>query len=212
MFEKERQIMVDYQLKKRGIEDDRILDVMFQVPRHLFIPEASRAMAYGDFSIPIGQGQTISQPYVVAKMIDLLGPSFEDKVLEIGSGSGYVIAILSKMSKKIIGVERIPALVEESKKKLKELKINNARIIEGDGSIGAIHYQPFTKILVSAACPEIPEDLISQLKMNGTIVIPIGDRVKQKIVKAIKTPKGLKIEQYDDCSFVPLIGKAGFKI
>lgn len=211
MFEKERETMVEYQLKRRGITNDKVLHAMFQIPRHKFIPEVSTPMAYGDFAVPIGQAQTISQPYIVAKMIELLDPMFEDKILEVGSGSGYVVALLSKMCNKVIGVERIPALIEESRKKLKDLKITNAGVVEGDGSMGAIHYQPFNKIIVSAACPEIPEDLVSQLKMNGIIVVPVGDRMKQKIIKATKTPKGLITEEYDQCSFVPLMGKGGFK-
>jgi len=211
MFEKERQTMVEYQLKKRGITNDRVLTAMNVVPRHIFIPEVSRVMAYGDFAVPIGQAQTISQPYIVAKMLELLDPQFEDKILEVGSGSGYVVALLSKLCTKVIGVERIPTLVTESRAKLKELKITNAGIVEGDGSLGVIHYQPFSKIIVSAACPEIPEDLVTQLKMNGTLIIPIGDRMKQKIIKATKTPKGLKLDECGDCSFVPLMGQAGFK-
>lgn len=212
MYEKERESMVEFQLKKRGIENPYILEVMRMVPRHEFIPEVSKPMAYGDFAVPIGQGQTASQPFVVAKMISLLEPRRTDKVLEIGSGLGYAAAILSKMSGKVIGIERIPEFAQKANKNLKLIGAKNARIIVGDGSVGAIHYYPFDKVLISTACPEIPEDIIQQTRNNGIIVAPVGDRMKQKLIRARKTPQGLQIEEHDSVNFVPMLGKKGFQI
>ncbi|MCF7866777.1 protein-L-isoaspartate(D-aspartate) O-methyltransferase [Candidatus Woesearchaeota archaeon] len=212
MYEKERESMVEFQLKKRGIENPYVLEVMRMVPRHEFIPEVSKPMAYGDFAVPIGQGQTASQPYIVAKMIELLEPRRTDKVLEIGSGLGYAAAVLSKLSGKVIGIERIPEFAQKANKNLSMTGSKNARIIVGDGSIGAIHYYPFDRVLISTACPEIPEDIIQQTRNNGIIVAPVGDRMKQKLIRARKTPQGLKIEEHGTVAFVPMLGKKGFQL
>lgn len=212
MYEKERQSMVEQQIVKRGISNETVIHAMTLVPRHIFLPNPQNSLAHGDFAIPIGQGQTISQPYIVAMMLELLDPAKEDKVLEIGSGSGYVSALLSRMCRKVIGIERTEALVEYSKERLKQLKTDNTIILQGDGSLGAIHYQPFDKILVSAALPEIPKTLIDQLKPNGIIVAPVGERMKQKLVKFQKLPNGSTRETYfGECAFVPIIGMHGFQ-
>jgi protein-L-isoaspartate(D-aspartate) O-methyltransferase len=211
MFEKERKIMVDLQLVKRGIKDSEVLRVMNEVPRHLFIPLPSRSLAYADLAIPIGQGQSISQPYIVARMLEILNPQSYERILEIGSGSGYAVALLSKLCDKVIGLEKIPELVEFARKNLQEADVKNARIINIDGSAGAMSYCPYDKILLSAACPKIPEELYVQLKPNGVIVAPVGDRVKQIITKVTKTKKGFVEEKFESCSFVPLLGKNGFK-
>lgn len=211
MFEKERRTMVDLQLIKRGIKNNRVLNVMNEVPRHIFIPISSRNLAYADLPIPIGHAQTISQPFIVARMLELLNPLDYERVLEIGAGSGYVVALLSRMSDKVIGLEKIPELVEDAREHLKEAGITNARIINTDGSAGAIHYCPYDKILISAACQKIPEELLVQLKPNGVVVAPVGDRVKQTLVRATKTGAGFVEERFEQCSFVPLVGKNGFK-
>lgn len=212
MYEKERSSMVEFQLKNRGIENPYVIEVMNTLPRHEFIPEISKSMAYGDFAVPIGQGQTISQPYIVAKFAELAQPRKSDKILEIGTGSGYMAAILAKLAGKVISIERNTKLADQAKKVTKKLGIKNLRVIVGDGSIGAIHYYPFDKIIISAAIPEIPTELIQQLKNNGVIVAPVGDRMKQKITKLIKTPSGIKETTYGECAFVPLLGKNGFKL
>jgi protein-L-isoaspartate(D-aspartate) O-methyltransferase len=211
MYEKERKAMVDMQLVRRGIKNSEVLKIMGEVPRELFIPTPSRSLAYADLAIPIGHAQTISQPYIVARMLELLNPQSFERILEIGSGSGYVVALLSKMSDKVIGLENIEELVEFARNNLKEAGIKNARIINIDGSAGAMPYCPYDKIIISAACPIIPEDLYVQLKPNGIIVAPVGDRLKQVLVRAKKTKTGIVEEKFEQCAFVPLLGKNGFK-
>lgn len=211
MFENERQLMVELQLVKKGIKNEDVLRVMNEVPRHLFIPITSRNLAYSDLSIPIGHAQTISQPLIIAKMLELLDVKISDRVLEIGAGSGYVTALLGKLGDKAIGLEIIPELVDKAKENLKEAEITNARVIKMDGSAGAMPYCPYDKILISAACPKIPDELYVQLKPNGVIVAPVGDRMKQILVKSRKTETGHVEEKFDACTFVPMVGKNGFK-
>lgn len=210
MFEKERRTMVELQLIKKGIKNDRVINAMNEIPRHLFIPVASRGLAYADLAIPIGHAQTISQPFIVARMLELLNPQDYERILEIGAGCGYAAAVLSRLSDKVIGLEKIPELVEDARAHLKETGIENAKIINMDGSAGAMSYCPYDKILISAACPKIPEELIVQLKPNGVIVAPVGDRMKQTLVRAVKTKNGLVEERFEQCQFVPLVGKNGF--
>jgi len=212
MREADRNTMVELQLKKRGISNEAELFAMRHVPRHIFVPEDRARMAYEDFAIPIGYSQTISQPYIVAQMIELLDPDSEDKVLEVGSGSGYACAVLSRLCSKVVGVESVPELVEKSKQALKELKILNVRIVKGDGSQGEMHYQPYDKILISAACPAIPGPLLEQLRVGGIIVAPVGERLHQKITKVVKGKDGVTETLHGDCVFVPLTGKSGFKL
>ncbi|MFA6073391.1 MAG: protein-L-isoaspartate(D-aspartate) O-methyltransferase [Candidatus Woesearchaeota archaeon] len=211
MYEKERQLMVDMQLIKKGIKNEEVLTVMSEVPRHLFVPAVSRDLAYADLSIPIGHSQNMINPYLVARMIELLNPQNYERILEIGAGSGYVVAILSKMSDKVIGLEIIPELVESARTNLQVADVKNAKIINMEGSAGAMPYCPYDKILISAACSKIPEELLIQLKPNGVVVAPVGDRMKQVLVKATKTKNGFVEEKFDGCSFVPLVGKNGFK-
>ena len=212
MYEKEREVMIDFQLRRRGISNEKILSVMAMTPRHEFVPEISRSLSYGDFAIPIKGSQTISQPYIVAKMLELLDPHSDEKILEVGSGSGYVTALLSRMSMKVIGVEKVPELVETSRKTLKKLGIKNAGIVEGDGSLGQVHYQTYDKIIVSAACPEIPQELLDQLKNGGILVAPVGSRMQQKLVKITKKGPKTEKEEHDSCAFLPLLGKKGFQV
>lgn len=211
MYENERKTMIDMQLIKRGIKNPEVLRAMEEVQRHLFIPISSRSLAYADLAIPIGHAQTISQPFIVARMLELLDPQPYERILEIGSGSGYVVALLSKLSDKVIGLEKIPELVEFGRRNLQETGVKNARIINMDGSAGAMPYCPYDKIIISAACPKIPEELFVQLKPNGVVVAPVGDRVRQALVKATKTNKGFAEENFESCSFVPMVGKNGFK-
>ncbi len=212
MYESERKQMVEFQLKRRGISDKGVLEAMHSVPRHLFLSETTRSMAYGDFAVPITNNQTISQPYIVAQMLELLDLNKSDRVLEVGSGSGYVLALLSRLVRKAIGLERIPELAEKSRKPLKEVKADNVIVIQGDGSEGKVQYAPFDKILVSAAVPEPPKKLLDQLKTGGILVAPIGSRMQQKLVRITKLPNGYKETYHGDCAFVPLIGKGGFEL
>jgi protein-L-isoaspartate(D-aspartate) O-methyltransferase len=210
MYEKERQTMVEIQLIKKGITNEEVLQVMNKVPRHEFIPVASRSLAYADLAIPIGHGQTISQPFIVARMLELSEPQVSDRVLEIGAGSGYVVALLASMCNKVIGLEKVSELVTLARENLKTVDASNARIIEMDGSAGAMSYCPYDKIIISAACPKIPEELFVQLRPGGVIIAPVGDRVRQVLTRAKMTPKGIVEEKFESCSFVPLMGKNGF--
>ena len=201
--------MVEAQLKRRGITNKYVLKAFLDVPREYFIPNESKNLAYADLAVPIGCSQTISQPYIIAKMLELLEVSPGDKVLEIGSGSGYVQALLSKIGCKTFGVEKIESLTNKSKQTLKSLKIT-PRILTRDGSKGLIEYHPFDKILISAAIPEIPEELLTQLSSFGIIVAPIGTRMHQTLVKLKKSQQKIIKEEHDKCMFVPLLGEKGF--
>lgn len=212
MYEEERKSMVSFQLERRGIKDERVLSAMLTIPRHEFLPENVRSMAYGDYAVPIGLNQTISQPYIVGLMLELLETSSDDKALEIGSGSGYVAALLSKLCRKVIGIEKIPGLAESAKKNIARLKAKNIVILQGDGSKGKMQYAPYDKILVSAATPSTPHKLLEQLKPGGILVAPIGTRMKQELTKIVKTPKGYKETTHGSCAFVPLTGEHGFNL
>lgn len=204
-----RKYMVESQLKARGISNKYILKAFEEVPRHRFVPDKEFTLAYADVAVPIGHGQTISQPYIIAKMLELLDIQPGDKVLEVGSGSGYAAALISRIAGRVIAVERVDELVKKSKDLIAELKYKNVKIVKADGSIGNIHYQPYDKILVSAAMPEIPEDMVEQLNPGGVIVAPTGERMHQKLTK-LKKGKEIKVEEHDGCMFVPVRGKKGF--
>lgn len=206
---KEIQSMIST-ITRRGVTNKKVLDSMSLVNRSLFVPEPSKNLAYSDLALPIGQAQTISQPYIVAKMLELLDPQPSDKILEIGSGSGYVCAILSKISSKVIGLEINEELAKISRETLKKLKIPNTRILNQDGSQGFIQGYPYDKILISAATPKITNEIIDQLNPGGILVAPVGDRMNQTLIKIIKTPKGIIKEEHDQVMFVPLLGKKGF--
>lgn len=210
-YKRLRDMMVDHQLILRGIKDERVLAAMRKVPRHLFVPEFIRHSAYEDMALPIGENQTISQPYMVAIMTELLELKGDEKVLEIGTGSGYQAAILAELAKEVYTIERFPSLAEEATKRLTELGYNNVYVIVGDGTIGLEEKSPFDRIIVTAAAPKIPEPLINQLSENGIIVTPVGERFSQILVKGRKE-KGKLIEEYHTpCVFVPLVGEYGWK-
>lgn len=210
-YKRLRDMMVDHQLILRGIKDERVLAAMRKVPRHLFVPEFIRHSAYEDMALPIGENQTISQPYMVAIMTELLELKGDEKVLEIGTGSGYQAAILAELAKEVYTIERFPSLAEEARKRLTELGYNNVYVIVGDGTIGLEEKSPFDRIIVTAAAPKIPEPLINQLSENGIIVTPVGERFSQILVKGRKE-KGKLIEEYHTpCVFVPLVGEYGWK-
>lgn len=206
-----RKQMVERQLRNRGISDERVLEAFLAVPRHIFVPEQSRRFAYDDSPLPLFEGQTISQPYMVALMVELLEPDENKHILEIGTGSGYQTAILALLNKHVYTVERIKSLSDYAREKLKELSIDNVYFHVGDGSEGLMDFAPYDGIIVSAAAPEIPEPFIEQLSPGGIIVMPIGDRFYQDLIKAVKTEKGLKKEYHGPCVFVPLVGKYGFE-
>ncbi len=205
-----RALMVEQQLIPRGIADKRVLDAMRSVPRHRFMPEYSRRNAYDDMALPIGQNQTISQPYMVAVMTELLRLDGSERVLEIGTGSAYQAAVLAELALEVVTIERIPELAEAARNALRELGYTNVTCLISDGTLGAPEYAPFDRILVTAASPDIPEPLIGQLAENAILVAPVGDRSSQRLVQLIKSGNALKKNYATPCIFVPLIGLYGW--
>jgi protein-L-isoaspartate(D-aspartate) O-methyltransferase len=193
------------------IADEQVLDAMNRVPRHAFVPEALRAQAYKDNALPIAGGQTISQPFIVARMSELLEVRGKERVLEIGAGSGYQTAVLALLARKVFAVERLASLAADAKAKLMGLGYRNISYRTADGTEGWEFYAPFDAILVAAGGPEIPEPLVKQLEVGGRMVIPIGqDQKSQTLVRVTRTETGVKTEECGPCSFVPLIGTFGW--
>jgi protein-L-isoaspartate(D-aspartate) O-methyltransferase len=202
-----RRVMVDRDLRARGIKDERVLAVMASLPRHLFVPEKQRASAYDDRPLPIGDGQTISQPYIVARMSELLELKPTDKVLEIGTGSGYQTAVLARLAASINSIEILPSLSERARKVLDQLDFRNIELRVGDGFYGWEERSPFDAILVTAAAPRIPEPLWRQLREGGRLVMPLGEPKKsQKLIRARKSAGKPIIEDLSEVLFVPLRG------
>lgn len=199
--------MVQYQLVSRGIHDDRVIKAMSEVPRHLFVPELYRHAAYEDCPLPIGEGQTISQPYMVAIMTHCLELKGKEKVLEIGTGSGYQAAILSRLAGHIYTVERHAVLAERAKMLLKQGGYDNISVLVGDGSLGLPGKALFHGIIVTACAPRVPECFIDQLEIGGRLVIPIGNPYNQVLRQMIKGEKKMESRDILECAFVPLIGK-----
>lgn len=197
--------MVREQIALRGIRDAPLLKAMRQVPRHLFVPERVSFLAYSDGPVVLGFGQTISQPYIVALMTQALELVADNKVLEIGTGSGYQAAILSRLAREVFTIERIGELAQEAQEKLAQLQIDNVRVIHGDGTLGLPEEAPFDAVIVTAAAPAIPEPLIEQLKDGGRLVAPVGERWEQTLVKLTKKKNRIKKRNLGFCSFVPLI-------
>ncbi|ACI21020.1 MULTISPECIES: protein-L-isoaspartate(D-aspartate) O-methyltransferase [Thermodesulfovibrio] len=210
-YKKLREWMVDTQIVERGIRDERVIKVMKKIPRHLFVPENIMDDAYDDRALPIGYGQTISQPYIVALMTELLELKGDEKVLEIGTGSGYQAAILAELAKEVHTIERVEPLAKEAEKKFEKLSIKNIKVYVRDGTEGIPEEAPFDRIIITAATPDIPEPLIEQLKEGGIIVAPVGERYSQYMLKAIKKGKELERHYLIPVAFVPLIGKYGWK-
>jgi protein-L-isoaspartate(D-aspartate) O-methyltransferase len=205
------QRMVRLQIENRDVRDPRVLDAMKRVPRHLFVPPGSRATAYEDHPVSIGHRQTISQPYMVAFMTEALELNGNEKVLEVGTGSGYQTAILAELSREVYSVERIPELAAAARQALMTLGYQNVCLRTGDGSEGWPEQAPFDRVLVAAAAPAVPDALRAQLADNGVMVIPVGDwRRTQEIVVARRTGAAIRIERSIGCRFVPLIGRGGF--
>jgi protein-L-isoaspartate(D-aspartate) O-methyltransferase len=203
--------MVESQLVRRGIKDKRVLEAMRQVPRHLFIPEDMRSLAYCDGPLPIGLGQTISQPYIVALMTELLELTGQEKVLELGTGSGYQAAILSRLARQVYTVERHATLAQRAEKVLAELGYDNVVIRVGDGTLGWPEHSPYEAIIVTAAAPDVPQPLIDQLADGGRLVAPVGSRWSQVLVKVKRQRDLLVKERLTSVAFVPLIGEYGWK-
>jgi protein-L-isoaspartate(D-aspartate) O-methyltransferase len=209
-FEKAREEMIRYQIKGRGIKDKRVLWAMSIVPREKFVLKENEKEAYLDCPLPIGMGQTISQPYMVALMTQCLSLEGSECILEVGTGSGYQAAILSKLAKMVYTVERLKILADRAEKIFKELEIKNVKVVGGDGTNGLKEYSPYDGIIVTAGAPEIPKSLINQLKERGRIVIPVGNSFSQDLLLGKKEKGKLKIQNYGGCIFVPLLGKYGW--
>jgi len=201
--------MVREQLVARGIRDPRVLAVMGRVPRHELVPERARGEAYEDGPLPIGEGQTISQPYIVAAMSEAAALKGDERVLEVGTGSGYQAAVLSALAREVYTIELEPVLAARAKRDLERLGCTNVHTRTGDGYRGWPEAAPFDAILVTAAPDHVPPDLLEQLKVGGRLVIPLGSDVEQTLVRIVNTEDGYERESHETVSFVPLIGRYG---
>jgi len=213
-YKKPRMKMVTSQLVSRGISDDRVLKAMEKIPRHLFVDEGLQDQAYADNPLPIGDRQTISQPYIVALMTEALELKGNEKVLEIGTGSGYQAAILAELSERVFSIERIGSLADKARKVLESLNYYNVLIRVGDGTYGWREESPFDAIIVTAGAPDVPRTLLEQLAIGGRLVVPTGDRYTQKLLKLTRTSESLENTETKDlggCRFVNLIGEYGWK-
>ncbi len=210
-YESLRRWMVETQIIMRGIRDPLVIKAILKVPRHRFVPQEVIDKAYDDMALPIGEGQTISQPYMVAVMTELLEPDINHKVLEIGTGSGYQAAVLAEIVREVYTVERIASLSEKARSIVRELGYENIYFRIGDGTLGWPEEAPFDRIIITAAAPDIPDSLVEQLKEGGIVVGPVGSRYSQVLVKGRKDKGSLVRESSVPCVFVPLVGEKGWK-
>jgi protein-L-isoaspartate(D-aspartate) O-methyltransferase len=207
-FARERERMVATQVAERGVKDERVLDALRQVPRHLFVDEALRARAYGDHSLPIGEGQTISQPYIVGRMIELLKLSGREKVLEVGTGCGYQAAVLGLLAARVCTVERLPRLAARARQTIESLGYRNVWVRVANGTFGWADEAPFDRIVVAAGGPVVPPPLLEQLAEGGRMVMPVGAVDGQRLRVIDKRPGGTQVvEDTEGCVFVKLIGQ-----
>lgn len=209
-FKSLQEEMVTQQIMRRGVVTPRVIEAFRKVPRHLFVPEEFWSHSYNDHPLPIGEGQTISQPYMVALMTDLLDLKKDEKALEIGTGSGYQAAILAELAKEVYTIERHKVLAERAEKLLKDLKYPNVKVLVADGTKGWKEFSPYEKIIVTASAPDVPQPLFEQLDEMGKLVIPIGGRWSQDLI-LIEKRKGKMVKRsICGCVFVPLIGEYGY--
>jgi len=205
-----RRRMVEDQLKSRGIHDAHVLRIMAALPRHLFVDPALDTRAYSDHALPIGEEQTISQPYMVALMTQALDLTGDEKVLEIGTGSGYQTAVLAELADRVFTIERIPPIATAARERLAGMGYNNIVYRTADGSLGWKEMAPFDRIVVTAGAPRIPSFVGDQLRPGGVAILPVGSDQEQALVKLVKTEKGLEKKILTGCTFVPLIGRGGW--
>jgi protein-L-isoaspartate(D-aspartate) O-methyltransferase len=205
-----RERMVERQLRRRGIEDERVLAAMGRVPRELFVLPEQRGAAYGDNALPIGHGQTISQPSMVARICSELQLEGGERVLDVGAGSGYQAAVLAELAAEVTSVEVIPELAEQARENLAAAGYAQVEVIAGDGALGLPEHAPFDAIAVAAAAPEPPPALYEQLAEGGRLVVPVGGRSEQRLLVVEKRPGGPRIRESVPCRFVPLVGEHGF--
>ncbi|MFH1269675.1 MAG: protein-L-isoaspartate(D-aspartate) O-methyltransferase [Candidatus Omnitrophota bacterium] len=206
-YAKLRKRMVEEQLMPRGIKDERVLSAFYKIERHKFIPEDARTSAYADFPVSIGEGQTISQPYIVALMTECLALTGKERVLEIGTGSGYQTAILAELAAEVYSIERFEVLASKAQAIIDELGYKNIKIKSGDGTLGWKEESPFDRIIITAASPKIPMPLLEQLNDNGKLILPLGESLSQVLTLVEKKEGKLKSIDVCGCVFVPLIGK-----
>jgi len=210
-FDLARREMVAKQIRGRGIRSPRVLEAMLSVPRHLFVPLQHAAEAYADSPLPIGEGQTISQPFMVAAMAESLSLEGHERVLEVGAGSGYQAAVLSLLAREVIAVESQPPLALQARDRLARLGYANVQIRDGDGSLGWPPAAPFDAILVTAAAPAVPPPLVEQLKEEGRLVVPVGPAQRQELLLIRKHEGRITQQSIYDCRFVPLLGRYGWR-
>jgi protein-L-isoaspartate(D-aspartate) O-methyltransferase len=206
-----RRRMVEDQLRSRDIVDQRVLDAMERVPRELFVADGEEHRAYADAALPIGHGQTISQPYMVARIAEALGLGGGEKVLDVGTGSGYQAAVLAELADEVHTIERIPELAEEARANLAAAGYDQVQVHIGDGSLGLVEEAPFGAIAVAAAAPGLPELLYEQLEPRGRLAVPVGGRWGQRLEVIVRSPEGPAIVHSVPCRFVPLVGEQGFR-
>jgi len=202
--------MVEMQLRKRDIVDERVLQAMSRVPRELFVPPDERSRAYTDAALAIGSGQTISQPYMVARICEVLALHGPERVLDVGTGSGYQAAVLAELAAEVVTIERIPELAEQARRTLADAGYDNVEVRIGDGTLGVPDLAPFKAIAVAAAAPDIPETLYEQLEPGGRMAIPVGRRRSQDLLLVVRSPEGPAVIRSVPCRFVPLLGEEGF--
>ena len=198
-------------LQEKGIRSLAVLRAVSEVPRHLFVPESVRHRAYEDAALPIGQGQTISQPYVQALYLEAAGLTGRERVLEIGTGSGYKTALLAQLADAVFSIERVASLAQSARAALDGAGVRNVTVLVGDGTLGWRPFAPYDVILVSAASPDLPQPLLDQLAPNGRMIVPIGSRSTQRLVLARRVETGIETTQIADARFVPLLGEFGFQ-
>jgi protein-L-isoaspartate(D-aspartate) O-methyltransferase len=210
-FASRRERMVRELVAARGVTDPRVLDALRQVPRHLFVREHLRAQAYGDHALPIGGGQTISQPYVVARMTEVLEVAPEHTVLEVGTGSGYQTAVLARLARWVYSLERVSELAHAAIQRMRDLELLNVKIQAFDGSVGWSEAAPFDRILVTAGAPRVPPPLLEQLRVGGRLLLPEGERQAQRLVTYTRTARGVRRRAGEEVAFVPLVGRHGWE-
>jgi protein-L-isoaspartate(D-aspartate) O-methyltransferase len=211
VFAQQRQAMVEQQIRARGISDPRVLNALLKVPRHEFVPVSLRPEAYTDHPVAIGSGQTISQPYIVAYMLQAAAVQASDLVLEIGTGSGYATALLAELAHGVVSIERFSELAHSAAELLNKLGYTTVEIEVGDGTLGFPQRAPYDLIFVSAAAPYFPPALLEQLGIAGRMIIPVGDATNQELQLVTHTPGGDVVRRLEGCRFVPLIGEEGFR-
>ena len=202
--------MVELQLRARDIVDENVLQAMERLPRELFVPERERRRAYEDAALPIGHGQTISQPYMVARICEALAVRPGHRVLDVGTGSGYQAAVLAELGAEVVTIERIPELAEQARSNLAAARYERVQVVLGDGTLGVAERAPFDGIAVAAAAPGLPETLYEQLRPGGRLVVPVGGQRAQRLEVIVRSPEGPAVIHSVPCRFVPLVGEEGF--